>query len=364
VKIVQSTRAYEVWLKQFFQLDAQDLITKHQNMTAGAFVFLRATFYRWAQTYDQICPELQNCPHVLSVADLHVENFGTWRDSEGRLIWGVNDFDEAYPLPYTNDLVRLAASTSLAIEASHLRIGLQEACVAILTGYTDYMASGGQPFVLAENHPELRLMALGKLRDPAEFWAKLDRQCRPTKVPSEKISKALKALLPPKQTILRIERRRAGQGSLGRPRFVLFAESSGSLLAREAKALAPSAMTFAKAHQLAAKSKIYYKRILKGSIRCGDPFLAVDGNWVIRRLAPDCSRIDLGTLPKSRDERLLLYSMGAETANVHLGSIDQRKDVLKDLRSRHHRWLHAAAQLMSRSVKDDAGIWRKHLLQQ
>src|SRR5260370_32652719 len=47
---------------------------------------------------------------VLAVGDLHVENFGTWRDAEGRLTWGVNDFDEAYPLPYTIDLARLATS--------------------------------------------------------------------------------------------------------------------------------------------------------------------------------------------------------------------------------------------------------------
>ena len=46
------------------------------------------------------------------VGDLHVENFGTWRDVEGRLVWGVNDFDEAYALPYTNDLVRLVASVA------------------------------------------------------------------------------------------------------------------------------------------------------------------------------------------------------------------------------------------------------------
>ena len=47
---------------------------------------------------------------MLAVGDLHVENFGTWRDADGRLCWGINDFDEADRLPYTNDLVRLAAS--------------------------------------------------------------------------------------------------------------------------------------------------------------------------------------------------------------------------------------------------------------
>ena len=54
------------------------------------------------------------CTESLAIGDLHVENFGTWRDKEGRLIWGVDDFDEAYSLPYTHDLVRLAASAEIA----------------------------------------------------------------------------------------------------------------------------------------------------------------------------------------------------------------------------------------------------------
>jgi len=42
------------------------------------------------------------------------KNFGTWRDGDGRLVWGVNDFDEAAVMPYPLDLVRLAASIRLA----------------------------------------------------------------------------------------------------------------------------------------------------------------------------------------------------------------------------------------------------------
>ena len=29
-----------------------------------------------------------DAPQVLSVGDLHLENFGTWRDADGRLVWG------------------------------------------------------------------------------------------------------------------------------------------------------------------------------------------------------------------------------------------------------------------------------------
>jgi hypothetical protein len=26
-------------------------------------------------------------PRVLGVGDIHLENFGTWRDAEGRMVW-------------------------------------------------------------------------------------------------------------------------------------------------------------------------------------------------------------------------------------------------------------------------------------
>lgn len=45
--------------------------------------------------------------------DLHVENFGTYLNSDGRLVFDVNDFDEAYIGRFTWDLQRFAASLAL-----------------------------------------------------------------------------------------------------------------------------------------------------------------------------------------------------------------------------------------------------------
>ena len=45
--------------------------------------------------------------------DLHVENFGTYLNSDGRLVFDINDFDEAYLGHYTWDLRRFAASLAL-----------------------------------------------------------------------------------------------------------------------------------------------------------------------------------------------------------------------------------------------------------
>ena len=144
-------------------------------MAESPFPFLRATFYRWVQRWPEVCPELAAAPAVLGVGDLHVENFGTWRDAEGRLIWGINDFDEAWPMPYTNDLVRLATSALLAGRENHLALDPDDACDAILEGYGKTLEQGGCPLVLAERHPWLREMATGNLRDPEPFWAKFDK---------------------------------------------------------------------------------------------------------------------------------------------------------------------------------------------
>ncbi|MDF5752839.1 DUF2252 domain-containing protein [Spongiactinospora sp. TRM90649] len=45
--------------------------------------------------------------------DLHAENFGTYMDASGVLVFNVNDFDEAYVGPYLWDLKRLVASLAL-----------------------------------------------------------------------------------------------------------------------------------------------------------------------------------------------------------------------------------------------------------
>jgi uncharacterized protein (DUF2252 family) len=123
--------AYEEWLRTQCDVVDADLDHKHERMKKIAFVFMRATYFRWAKRISQICPDLEDARQVLSVGDIHLENFGTWRDVEGRLVWGVNDFDEAATMPYPLDLVRLAASVRL----SKFPLNNSDAAEAILDGY-------------------------------------------------------------------------------------------------------------------------------------------------------------------------------------------------------------------------------------
>src|SRR5258708_31050193 len=111
--IVTATRSYERWLAARITVRPRDLRFKHDRMAESPFVFLRGTFYRWIQQWPDLCPALDGAPRVIAAGDVHVENFRTWRDIEGRLLWGVNDFDEAAVLPYTQDLVPLPTSPRL-----------------------------------------------------------------------------------------------------------------------------------------------------------------------------------------------------------------------------------------------------------
>jgi uncharacterized protein (DUF2252 family) len=153
----------------------KDIVLKHACLRPELFPFFRATYYRWAQLWPQICPELARAPGVLTVGDLHVENFGTWRDIEGRLIRGVHHFDEAWPMTYTIDLVRLAVSAHLAVEAGNLPLKCEDICGAMLEGYHESIQEQGCAFVRGEKHQWLRLVAEGELRDPVRFWQKRTR---------------------------------------------------------------------------------------------------------------------------------------------------------------------------------------------
>jgi hypothetical protein len=326
-------------------------------MSEAPFPFFRATFYRWLQLWPEVCADAARAPKVLAIGDIHIENFGTWRDHDGRLVWGANDFDEVWPLPYTLDLVRLATSALLAIQAEHLCLPGKEACAHILEGYRDALKAGGCPFVLAERHSWLRAIAQEQLREPQQFWEKLGSF---TSIPQQRVPpeawSAMQEFLPDAKSVSRIVLRQAGLGARGHQRYVALLIWNGGLLAREAKALAPSAAAW-----LAQESspQIYYEQILKRAIRVPDPLFRVKGKWLVRRLAPDCSRVELASLPKRRDEERLLFCMGWETANIHLGSKGAAPRVLKDLANRPTGWLFRSAKAMRDVIGDDWKAWRK-----
>jgi uncharacterized protein (DUF2252 family) len=89
--------------------------TKFRKMAADPFAFYRGSaclFY--ADVAERVDPWAdERTSRVWIQGDLHAENFGTYMDGDGVLIFDVNDFDEAYVGHFTWDITRFAASMAL-----------------------------------------------------------------------------------------------------------------------------------------------------------------------------------------------------------------------------------------------------------
>jgi hypothetical protein len=345
ISIRASVAAYEAWLAERLggDLVAADLDNKHRKMAKSAFVFLRATCFRWAETVPSLCPELSSAPVVDAVGDAHVENFGLWRDDEGRLVWGVNDFDEAARTPYAYDLVRLGASALLARGPAPSAGAIAD---ALIEGYRTGLGRP-RPFVLEAEHLWLRDLSVASDDERAAFWEKL-RSAAPA-VPPPPLEAALVAALPvptPAGTVF--APRRVGTGSLGRPRFVALAEVRGGPLAREARTLVPSCWSRTDGSGSGFRAAV-------GPYRAPDPWLRVRDGVVVRRLAPNSRKLDL----ESRMQALLrlLGAMAHELANIHAADPARGVAVRFDLDRRAPGWLEPLIERAAEATLRDWKAW-------
>jgi uncharacterized protein (DUF2252 family) len=173
LNIIESTKLYENWLQAKTDAQAKLLSKKHEKMADDLFPFIRATFYRWVQRWRKEYKDLQDRDQdvVLAVGDLHIENFGTWFDSRGQLVWGINDFDEACELPFTNDLVRIATSILLAAEFKEADVSQQGIFGALMAGYTKGIRQGGAPIYLDDQDEHELVPLVRAARSSVEkFW--------------------------------------------------------------------------------------------------------------------------------------------------------------------------------------------------
>lgn len=356
-RVTPLTAEYESWIARHTKVNAKDIAAKHAKLSEDPLSFLRGTYYLWSKRYPVLVPELQSAPRVNSVGDLHVGNFGTWKDARGRRAWGINDFDEAARLPYTNDLVRLLVSAKLLKGQSDLSVGLKEATKLVLEGYEDSLKVQGRPFLL-EEHARLERILKAQSPEPTDFWRQLKSRITivdVAEVPTNARSSML-ALLPDGAKDIRYGTRQAGVGSLGRPRLVAFGEQGDKPVAAEAKAVLPPATDFVEGK---VGGSSYSLDIMRAAIRAQDAGITIGDGWVTRRLSPSRIKLELGKLKSAQDERLILYSMGFETGNVHAGTPSARTQLLADLSQRRGNWLTDAVEAMTRSTEQDFKEWKK-----
>jgi uncharacterized protein (DUF2252 family) len=116
----RAVRMVDVLTAEFGELMALDPAAfrrKFRKMAASPFAFYRgsaALFYA-DLTGDFADDRYLNewTSRVWIHGDLHAENFGTYMNGSGQLVFNANDFDEAYVGPFIWDLKRFAASVAL-----------------------------------------------------------------------------------------------------------------------------------------------------------------------------------------------------------------------------------------------------------
>jgi uncharacterized protein (DUF2252 family) len=101
--------------EDLIEADPRAFRRKFRKMAADPFAFYRGSaclFYAdVAELEDRWADERTS--RVWIQGDLHAENYGTYMDAAGILVFDVNDFDEAYVGHFTWDLRRMAASLAL-----------------------------------------------------------------------------------------------------------------------------------------------------------------------------------------------------------------------------------------------------------
>src|SRR5262249_18372857 len=161
----------------------------------------------------------------------------------------------------------------------------------ILAGYVEGLEAGGRPFVFSGRNTWLWRVATGVRRDPQQFWRSQGAKgAPPRKSPPPGPARGGRKKPPKDREGPRLMQPNGRKGSLGRQRFLFRMEWNGGTTAREAKPLVPSACVWATEKE---DSRVYYEDILARAVRAHDPFFTVWDAWIIRRLAPDCSKIEL-----------------------------------------------------------------------
>ncbi len=119
----------------------EPLRRKYATMAESVFAFYRGTAHLF---YEDLQPrQLPSGPMAWCAADLHLENFGTFKGDNGLTYFDVNDFDEACLLPITWDLARFSCSVWVAGRSLNLdRSQRREAITGFLESYRQALHDG------------------------------------------------------------------------------------------------------------------------------------------------------------------------------------------------------------------------------
>jgi uncharacterized protein (DUF2252 family) len=142
--------------EDLIEADPRAFRRKFRKMAGDPFAFYRGgacVFYADVAELDDPFAD-ERTSRVWIHGDLHAENFGTYMDAAGALVFDVNDFDEAYLGHFTWDLRRMAASLALLGYAKALS---DDAIRTMIEGYATAYLEQVEAFAGADRDEAFRL---------------------------------------------------------------------------------------------------------------------------------------------------------------------------------------------------------------
>jgi uncharacterized protein (DUF2252 family) len=153
---------------------SEEAAAKFDKLAGSLFSFFRGTALLF---YRDMAGEDAWMPTVLTLGDVHPENFGVMPSADNSPIFGVNDFDEAYYAPFTWDLKR--GATGFLVAAKEEGVGRKKRrkiARKLVRGYLDGVedfarqASEVDHQMRIDNSPELIRDLLEDAREDRAEW--------------------------------------------------------------------------------------------------------------------------------------------------------------------------------------------------
>ena len=329
--------------------DPQRLELKLHAMARDPFAFFRGT----NPLFLKLLPRghtLFRAPRVLVCGDLHFENFGAFKGDNRLVYFDLNDFDEACAAPFTIDIVRFVAgikvaSPGLALSGAQCRTLVE----TFMSAYEGAIRDGKPRWLersLAEGiFEQLLRRAIRRTRtELLDRFSKRKGDARRLRIDGTRTLPLLRGEAPRLRQFLakfgrkmphrsfydlvEAERRIAGNGSLGLPRYLLLVEGRGSAnqnFALDLKFAAPSAVaSWLQEPQPEWASQavriVTIQRILQAIAPAQLHAVRFDREpFVLKELQPSIDRLDLSNW-RGKPRRILeaVAGMGQVTAWAHL----------------------------------------------
>ncbi|WP_347059429.1 DUF2252 domain-containing protein [Blastococcus sp. HT6-30] len=349
---------------ELMDADADAFRTKFRKMAADPFAFYRGSaplFYAdMATTEDRWCDERTS--RVWIQGDLHAENFGTYMDSAGRIVFDVNDFDEAYLGHVSWDLRRFCASFALLswrkalgddviseLLGVYLRAYLEQVeaftrsdedrSFALLAGNTE----GAVRELILETTARTRMGLLDRMTVVEDFQRRFADRARNRRLGDEERDRVLAALERYRETVPKGQRRREvtydvkdvigtggfGIGSAGLPAYNVLLEGYD-------QALENDVVLSLKQGNVAAPSRVVTDPEIRGyfeneghrtalsqrSLQANTSqflgYTEMDGRgFVVAELSPYELDLDWDDLTEPEEIAPVLTQLGRATAKLH-----------------------------------------------